>query len=132
MDKKPKHIVAEHGVGTVFLAVPTGNRVKRGSCPFSQAVELKVIKAARVNAEFEIFNSNTKSHYTEKLKLHSFHLSNVFDGANGGYTLYPSHAAMNDAYRVNEADKAIRDWSRLDDETKLKVADILEIASLEA
>lgn len=128
MTKNQKHIVAEKGVGSIFYAVPTGNRLKRTACPFSQAVKLKVLKVARVNAEFERVGSDG---HTLQMRLHNFHLNNIFDLANSGFTLYQSKEELNDAYKLQAAGVAIRNWEAMDDELKLKIANIIGMEDLD-
>lgn len=128
MTKNQKHIVAEKGVGFTFYAVPTGNRLKRTVCPFSQAVRLKAVKVARVNAEFERLGD---SGHTIQLRLHNFHLHNVYDQANSGFTLYPSKESLNNAFKLQAASVAIRNWDGLSDDLKLQIADLIGIEDLD-
>lgn len=128
MNKNQKHIVAEKGVGFIFYAIPTGNRLKRTACPFSQVIKLKVIKFARVNAEFERVDA---SGHTIKQRLHNFHLKNIFDQTNSGFTLYESKEALNEAFKIQSASVAIRNWDAMDDKLKLKVADTIGVEGLD-
>ena len=127
MSKNERNVVAEQGVGTIFYAVPTGNRLKRSVCPFGQAIKIKATKVARVNAEFERLDDGS----TMKFRLHSFHLNNVFDECNGGFTLYRSQEELDNAYKIMAAGLAIRNWDAIPDSMKLKVAETLGIQGLE-
>ncbi len=128
MSKNERNVVVEQGVGTVFYAVPTGNRLKRSVCPFGQAIKIKATKVARVNAEFERLDDGS----TMKFRLDSFHLNNIFDEGNGGYTLYRSQEELNNAYKIMAAGIAIRNWDAMDDTMKLKVADVIGMYGLDA
>lgn len=127
MPKNTKHLVATAGTGTTFYAIPTGNRLSRGTCPFVQAIKIKSTKVARVNAEFQREDTGSLLN----LRLHHFHLNDVYDEANGGYKLYATYEELNHDFKIASAGIALRNWDTISDELRLKVADAMGIPDLE-